>query len=102
MKDIKHLKSILLLHLLIVSDWGPSLYGQHFRGQFADLAKICFVQFSALTPKISVTTTWEINAFSETSLIYLIVPNNHSQHDQGSQKENLLQWNRGVIFTTRR
>ena len=27
----------------------------------------------------------------ETSLMYLIVPNDHSQHDQGSQEEKLQQ-----------
>ena len=38
---------------------------------------------------------------TETSLMYLIVPNDHNQHDQGGQEENLLLWNRGIIFTTR-
>ena len=38
---------------------------------------------------------------TETSLMCLIVPIDHSQHDQGSQEENLLQWNRGIVFTTR-
>ena len=55
-------------------------------GQFANLGKICFVQFPVLTPtSVSVTTTLNPH---------------HSQHDQCSEKENLLQWNRGIIFVT--
>ena len=35
---------------------------------------------------------------TDTSLMYLIVPIDHSKHDQGSQEENLLQWNRGIVL----
>ena len=60
---MKHEKSNILLHLLIVSNWGPSLHGQDFMGLVCRFSKDLFFPVASPETKISVTTTLEINTY---------------------------------------
>ena len=91
-KDIKHPKSTLLLHLLILSNWGPSLHGQDFMGLICRFGKDLFCPVPSPDPK-----NISYNMLTKTSLMYLIVPNDHSLHDQGSQEETSCSGTR-VLF----